>query len=62
MSAYDRGYAAGYSHAILLEIEDARLGHSSTWYVMPSTETDGQEYERGWHCGWAEYMTVCGRF
>ena len=61
MTAHDRGYAAGYSQAILREDEDARLGDSSTRFSMPSTETDGCEYERGWHCGWAEYMAVCGR-
>ncbi len=60
MTAYDRGYAAGYSQAILREDEDARHGDSSTWYFMPSTETDGHAYKRGWHCGWAEHMTVRG--
>ncbi len=61
MTAHNRSYAAGYSRAILREDEDARLGDSSTWYFMPSTETDGFECERDWHRGWAEYMTVCGR-
>jgi hypothetical protein len=57
-TTYDRGRAAGYAEALEREDDGAREQDGPTWFSCPVAEQDGDEYERGWLDGWAEYMAA----